>query len=151
MNKFLKFCIVFLTIAAGMAGAQNAPQTQLERTILRAGIHQIDTQLATTPEQRMTGLMYRKEMPLHEGMLFVFDAPAKQCFWMKNTLLPLSAAFIADDGTIVNIADMQANTTISHCSAQPVRFVLEMNRGWFAKKGLKAGSQLAGSPFMASK
>ena len=151
MNKFLKFCIVFLTIAAGMAGAQNAPQTQLERTILRAGIHQIDTQLATTPEQRMTGLMYHKEMPLHEGMLLVFDAPAKQCFWMKNTLLPLSAAFIADDGTIVNIADMQANTTISHCSAQPVRFVLEMNRGWFAKKGLKAGSQLAGSPFMASK
>ncbi len=151
MNKFLKFYIALLAIAAGMAGAQNAPQTQLERTILRAGIHQIDTQLATTPEQRMTGLMYRKEMPLHEGMLFVFETPAKQCFWMKNTLLPLSAAFVADDGTIVNIADMQANTTISHCSAQPVRFVLEMNRGWFAKKGLKAGSQLAGSPFMASK
>ena len=151
MNKFLKFYIALLASAAGMAGAQNAPQTQLERTILRAGIHQIDTQLATTAEQRMTGLMYRKEMPLHEGMLFVFEVAAKQCFWMKNTLLPLSAAFIADDGTIVNIEDMQANTTISHCSAQPVRFVLEMNRGWFAKKGLKAGYQLAGSPFTVSK
>ena len=151
MNKFLKFYIALLAIASGMAGAQNAPQTQLERTILRAGIHQIDTQLATTAEQRMTGLMYRKEMPLHEGMLFVFEVAAKQCFWMKNTLLPLSAAFIADDGTIVNIEDMQANTTTSHCSAQPVRFVLEMNRGWFAKKGLKAGYQLAGSPFTVSK
>ena len=151
MNNFFKFYIAFLAIAAGMAGAQNTPQTQLQRTILRAGIHQIDTQLATTTEQRMTGLMYRKEMPLHEGMLFVFEAPAEQCFWMKNTLLPLSAAFIADDGTIVNIADMQAQTTTSHCSAQPVRFVLEMNRGWFAKKGLKAGSQLAGSPFKVGK
>ena len=66
---------------------------------------------------------------------------------MKNTLLPLTAAFIADDGTIVNLEDMKPQTLESHCSRKPVRFVLEMNQGWFTKKGLKAGSKLAGSPF----
>jgi hypothetical protein len=80
-------------------------------------------------------------------MLFVFEQPAPQCFWMKNTILPLTAAFVADDGTIVNLADMKPQTEDSHCSAKPVRFVLEMNQGWFAKKNLKAGAKLAGPPF----
>jgi uncharacterized membrane protein (UPF0127 family) len=79
--------------------------------------------------------------------LFVFEQPAMQCFWMKNTLLPLTAAFVADDGTIVNLADMKPQTTDSHCSEKPVRFVLEMHQGWFAKKGLKAGSRLSGVAF----
>jgi uncharacterized membrane protein (UPF0127 family) len=95
--------------------------------------------------------MYRKDMPQHEGMLFVFQNPTKQCFWMKNTLLPLTAAFVADDGTIVNLEDMKPQTTESHCSTKPVRFVLEMNQGWFTKKGLKAGAKLAGQPFAATK
>jgi uncharacterized membrane protein (UPF0127 family) len=69
---------------------------------------------------------------------------------MKNTLLPLTAAFVADDGTIVNLEDMQPQTTQPHCSSKPVRFVLEMNQGWFAKKGLKAGGRLAGVPFKAA-
>jgi uncharacterized membrane protein (UPF0127 family) len=86
-------------------------------------------------------------MPQQEGMLFVFPAATKQCFWMKNTILPLTAAFVADDGTIVNLADMKPQTTDSHCSDKPVRYVLEMNQGWFAKKGLKAGSKLGGMPF----
>ena len=110
-------------------------------------MHQIDAQVAQTPAQRQIGLMHRREMPQHEGMLFVFEQPATQCFWMKNTLLPLTAAFIADDGTIVNLADMKPMTEDSHCSAKPVRFVLEMNQGWFGKKNLKAGSRLAGAPF----
>jgi uncharacterized membrane protein (UPF0127 family) len=83
-------------------------------------------------------------------MLFVFPAPSQQCFWMKNTLLPLTAAFVADDGTIVNLEDMQPQTTQSHCSSKPLRFVLEMNQGWFVKKGLKAGGKLAGVPFKAA-
>jgi uncharacterized membrane protein (UPF0127 family) len=91
--------------------------------------------------------MFRTDMPAHEGMLFVFDQLATQCFWMKNTLIPLTAAFVADDGTIVNLADMKPQTTDSHCSAKPVRFVLEMNQGWFAKRGLKAGSKLSGVVF----
>jgi uncharacterized membrane protein (UPF0127 family) len=100
-----------------------------------------------TPEQQATGLMHRREMPQHEGMLFVFPQATKQCFWMKNTLIPLTAAFVADDGTIVNLEDMKPQTTESHCSTRPVRFVLEMNLGWFAKKGLKAGSKISGIPF----
>jgi len=127
--------------------AQEAPQLTLQRTKLSAGMFQIDTQLAVTPEQQQKGLMFRKDMPQHEGMLFIFEQPSQQCFWMKNTLLPLTAAFVADDGTIVNLADMKPQTLESHCSAKPVRFVLEMNLGWFAKKGLKAGSRLAGEPF----
>jgi len=91
--------------------------------------------------------MFRTDMPQHDGMLFVFKAPSQQCFWMKNTLLPLTAAFVADDGTIVNLEDMRPQTTDSHCSAKPVRYVLEVNQGWFAKKGLKAGAQLRGTPF----
>lgn len=116
----------------------------LPRTKLSAGMHQIDAQVAATPEQRSIGLMFRKEMPQHEGMLFVFEQPSVQCFWMKNTLLPLTAAFVADDGTIVNLADMKPQTTDSHCSAKPVRYVLEMNQGWFAKKKIQAGFKLGG-------
>lgn len=119
----------------------------LPRVKLAAGMHQIDSQVAATPEQRSVGLMFRKEMPQHEGMLFVFEQPSRQCFWMKNTLLPLTAAFVEDDGTIVNLADMKPQTLDGHCSDKPVRFVLEMNHGWFAKKNIKAGFKLSGPPF----
>jgi uncharacterized protein len=142
--------LALLTYAAGYAtsaSAQDEPQMKLQRIKLSAGMHQIDTQLAQTPEQRQIGLMWRKEMPQHEGMLFIFEQPSQQCFWMKNTLLPLTAAFVADDGTIVNLEDMKPQTTEPHCSAKPVRYVLEMNKGWFAKKGIKAGSKLTGEPF----
>jgi uncharacterized protein len=129
------------------AAAAQAPQMNLPRVALTAGMHRIDAQVAAAPEERATGLMHRKEMPQHEGMLFVFESPSQQCFWMKNTLLPLSIAFIADDGRIVNIDEMQPQTLESHCSAEPVRYVLEMNKGWFSKKGIKAGAKLAGPPF----
>jgi uncharacterized protein len=81
----------------------------------------------------------------------VFDEPSPQCFWMKNTLLPLTAAFVADDGRIVNLADMKPQTTDSHCSTEPVRYVLEMNQGWFAKKNIKKGFKLSGTPFQAAR
>ncbi len=133
--------------AAALPACAQEPQTRLPRVTLSAGMHQIDAQLARTNEQRATGLMHRKEMPQHEGMLFVFEQPTVQCFWMKDTLLPLSAAFVSDDGTVVNIADMKPLALDSHCSAQPVRYVLEMNQGWFAKKGVKPGAKLTGGPF----
>lgn len=119
----------------------------LPRIKISAGMHLIDTQVAITAEQRATGLMFRRDMPQSDGMLFIFEQASVQCFWMKNTLLPLTAAFAADDGTIVNLADMKPQTTDSHCSALPVRYVLEMNRGWFDKKGIKAGFKLGGKPF----
>ncbi|MBP6674009.1 MAG: DUF192 domain-containing protein [Vitreoscilla sp.] len=110
-------------------------------------MHNIIAEVARTEEQRQIGLMFRQKMALHEGMLFVFEEPAKQCFWMRNTLIPLAAAFVDDSGTIINIEEMAPQTDISHCSAKPVRFVLEMNQGWFAKRGLKSGFKLTGQPF----
>jgi hypothetical protein len=146
--KQIAIGLLALVIALGnLAYAQGAPQMGLARIKLSAGMHLIDAQVASSPEQRATGLMYRRDMPQTEGMLFIFEQPSEQCFWMKNTLLPLSAAFVADDGTIVNLVDMKPQTTDSHCSAQAVRFVLEMNQGWFAKRGIKAGAKLGGKPF----
>ena len=147
MKSFAPALAALLAAVSFNTSAQEQrPQLDLPHVHLSAGMHQIDAQVAEGYEQRMTGLMFRKEMPQHEGMLFVFDQPSVQCFWMKNTLLPLTAAFIADDGTIVNLADMKPQTEDSHCSAKPVRYVLEMNQGWFAKKGIKAGAKLSGAP-----
>jgi uncharacterized protein len=144
MKKSFALAAALLACAAF---AQGEPQMNLPRVKLSAGMHVIDAQVASTPDERATGLMHRKEMPQHEGMLFVFESPSQQCFWMKNTLLPLSVAFVADDGTIVNVDEMKPQTLDSHCSARPVRYVLEMNTGWFSKKGLKAGQKLSGPPF----
>ncbi len=140
-----------LVTTLGTASANESPQMNLQRITLTAGIHQIDAQVAETQDQHATGLMHRDEMPVNEGMLFVFEKPTKQCFWMRNTRIPLTAAFVADDGTIVNMENMKPQTLDSHCSAKPVRYVLEMNQGWFAKKGVKPGSKLGGKPFNAAR
>lgn len=150
-NRLRSLLAVVALIFPVWGGAQEAPQMNLQRVKLSTGMHLIDAQVALTPEQRQIGLMHRKEMPQHEGMVFVFEQASQQCFWMKNTLLPLTAAFVADDGTIVNLADMKPETTESHCSTQPVRYVLEMNKGWFEKKGIKAGSKLSGPIFGAKR
>lgn len=147
MKSFLTRLLPLFMVVAGSALAQDSPQLNLPRVKLGAGIHQIDAQVAQTQEQQSIGLMFRREMPPHEGMVFVFSQPSQLCFWMKNTLLPLTAAFVADDGTIVNLADMKPQTTDSHCATKPVRFVLEMNQGWFAKRSIKAGAKLTGPLF----
>ncbi len=150
MNYLTRFVLSCVLLCCGASFAQGTPQMNLPRIQLTAGMYLLDTQVAATPEQRAIGLMFRQKMPQAEGMLFVFEQPAEQCFWMKNTLLPLTAAFVADDGTIVNLADMAPQTTESHCSGKPVRFVLEMNQGWFAQKGIKAGFKLSGAPFKSN-
>jgi uncharacterized membrane protein (UPF0127 family) len=144
MNRLRPLLAALLLTCVGSAMSQEQPQSGLPRVKLTAGMHLIDAQVAQTPEQRQIGLMHRENMPTQEGMLFVFEQPATQCFWMKNTLLPLTAAFVAEDGRIVNLVDMKPQTTDSHCSTEPVRFVLEMNQGWFAKRGMAAGSRLGG-------
>lgn len=151
MKQKARRILWLICFVAGLANGQEQPQLNLPRVVLLAGMYRIDAQLALTPDQRQIGLMHRREMPPHEGMLFVFEQPSQQCFWMKNTLVPLTAAFVADDGTIVNLEDMKPQTTDSHCSAKPVRFVLEMNQGWFSKRAIKAGYKLGGKPFEASK
>jgi len=140
--KPLLFILVWLIAGPALAQAQRLPTITL-----RAGMHQIQAQLAIEPEQRAIGLMHRRDMPQQEGMLFVFESRETQCFWMKNTPLPLTIAFLADDGRIVSLADMQPHDETSHCSKEPVRFALEMNQGWFAKRGLKPGMKLQGKPF----
>jgi len=137
----------FSFLLCATAAAQDGPQPRLQTIDLTAGMHVIKTELALTMQQQMTGMMWRTEMGMNEGMLFVYDQPDRRCFWMRNTLVPLSIAFIADDGSIVNIADMKPRSEQSHCSAQPVRYALEMNQGWFAKRGLKPGFKLRGAPF----
>jgi uncharacterized membrane protein (UPF0127 family) len=142
-RRILALAALFLGAAAQGA---DGPQ-KLAAIRLQAGIHNISAELALTPEQREIGLMNRSAMGANEGMLFVFERAGQQCFWMKNTLLPLSIAFVADDGSIVNIDSMKPQTLDPHCSETPVRYVLEMNEGWFARRGIKAGSKLRGQPF----
>ena len=139
------FLCLWTLFWAMSARAQDTPQ-KLPTVTLSAGMHLIQAELAQTSELRSIGLMHRPKMGANEGMLFVFESASEQCFWMKNTLLPLSIAFLADDGQVVNIEDMAPHTLNGHCSRRPVRYALEMNQGWFAKRGIKAGSRLQGGP-----
>ena len=145
-RAFLGALALLLAGATGWAAAQDAPQ-KLRSIRLNAGMHLINAELAQNGAERQIGLMNRPVMATNDGMLFVFEAPEVHCFWMKNTLLPLSIAFLADDGSIVNIADMQPHSEVSHCPKKAVRYALEMNQGWFAKRGLGAGSKVGGGPF----
>lgn len=136
-----------LTFGWSSSAWSQQPQLNLPRIQLQAGMHLITAQLANTPQQRSIGLMWRQEMAPNEGMIFVFETAQRQCFWMQNTFIPLTAAFLDEDGAIVNLADMQPLSTESHCSDKPVRFVLEMHRGWFAQRGITAGQKLISDLF----
>ncbi|MDD2883673.1 MAG: DUF192 domain-containing protein [Dechloromonas sp.] len=111
---------------------------------LSAGFHRIEAEVAADDAQRQRGLMNRRSMAAQQGMLFVFPQRNTHCMWMRNTPLPLSVAFIDDAGTILNIEEMQPQTEDNHCARAPARYALEMNRGWFAQRGIKPGSQLRG-------
>ncbi|HVP08201.1 MAG TPA: DUF192 domain-containing protein [Burkholderiales bacterium] len=128
-------------LTAACAWAQQPPLPAIDLTV---GMYRIHAEVANDMNSRMQGLMFRKSMPQSAGMLFVFEDSAAQCMWMKNTLIPLSVAFVDAAGTIVNIADMQPQTEDSHCAERPVRYALEMNKGWFAQRGIKPGAKLGG-------
>ena len=135
--------LLALTLAAAAASAP--AQTAALRTIeLGAGMHLIHAELADSFATRMQGLMHRTSLPPNGGMLFVFDEEAMHCMWMKNTLIPLSVAFLDAGGAIINIADMRPQTEQSHCASRPARYALEMTQGWFAQRGLRAGTRLRG-------
>ena len=121
-----------------------AQQSALPTTKLTAGIHVIQAEVASTMATRSQGLMRRKSMAQGSGMLFLFDESAGHCMWMKNTLIPLSVAFIDESGEIVNIADMQPLDETTHCASRPVRYALEMNQGWFKKRGISPGTLIRG-------
>jgi uncharacterized membrane protein (UPF0127 family) len=140
----LELKTTFARVAALCAFVATAAFAQLPTMQLGAGIHVIHAEVANTFESRAQGLMFRKYLGPNEGMLFVFPQAEPHCMWMKNTLIPLSVAFIDAQGKIVSIAEMQPQTETSHCAAAPAKFALEMSGGWFAAKGLKAGTALQG-------
>jgi len=142
-RRRLALFVAALTVSAS-AAAQTAAQAPLPTIELSAGLYRIEAEVANAEQSREIGLMFRRTMAANHGMLFVFTRDTLECMWMKNTLLPLSVAFIDAAGVIRNIEDMAPQTEDTHCSAGPVRFALEMNRGWFAAKGIKAGARLQG-------
>ena len=131
--------VVLLLGATVVASAQSLPLMELT-----AGFHRIEAEVAANTPDRMQGLMQRKAMPEHRGMLFVFAQEAQHCMWMKNTYLPLAVAFIDASGRILNIEEMKPQTENNHCAARPARYALEMNAGWFKQRGLKAGDTVGG-------
>lgn len=126
-------------VAPSAAAAQGMPLIELT-----AGIHRIEAEVAATQQNRMQGLMHRKSMATQRGMLFVFDAEARHCMWMRNTYLPLAVAFLDAQGRILNVEEMQPQTENNHCAAAPARFALEMNAGWFRARGLGPGMPVGG-------
>lgn len=144
-SRLLLLFGAFLTLA-GLATAclalPGVPLRDLPAATVSIGEQPVRLLLAATPEQHQTGLMFRESMAEDEGMLFVYDVPKVRCMWMKNTLIPLTAAFLDQDGRILNFADMDPLTTRSHCSEGPVLHVLEMNRGWFARHGVREGDRI---------
>ncbi|HXR58153.1 MAG TPA: DUF192 domain-containing protein [Burkholderiales bacterium] len=131
--------LLALALLAAAARAQQLPVVELS-----TGMHLIHAEVADNAGSRMQGLMYRESLPTNAGMVFVFEENALHCMWMKNTLVPLSVAFIDEAGAILNIADMQPRSEQSHCAAKPARYALEMNKGWFAQRGIKPGAKLRG-------
>ncbi|MEO6565510.1 MAG: DUF192 domain-containing protein [Casimicrobiaceae bacterium] len=111
---------------------------------LSIGKHKLTAEVVVTPEQRAVGLMNRFSLKPDHGMLFVFERPEPQGFWMKNTFIPLSIAFIAADGRIVNIEDMRPQTEETHWSKGPAMYALEMRKGWFTERGIGPGATVAG-------
>lgn len=133
------FLAALLAALAAGASAQSLPVMELS-----AGFHRIEAEVAANNPDRMQGLMQRKAMPQQHGMLFVFPQEAQHCMWMKNTLLPLSVAFLDASGHILNIEEMKPQTEDNHCAARPARYALEMNTGWFTQRGLKSGDTVGG-------
>lgn len=111
---------------------------------LSAGMHRIEAEVVNTDSGRMVGLMRRESMAPQHGMLFVFDGDARHCMWMKNTLIPLSVAFLDASGKVINVEEMEPQTENNHCAAKPARYALEMNAGWFRKRGIAPGQAISG-------
>ena len=135
--RSLALGVIFLALPA--AAQQSLPVVQLS-----AGMHLIRAEVAADFGSRAQGLMNRKSLAQNAGMLFVFDAAAEHCMWMKNTYIPLSVAFLDAGGTIINIAEMQPHSEQTHCAARPALYALEMTKGWFAERGIKPGAKLGG-------
>ena len=144
MNSQTLVAALLASCTLGAFATAAVAESALPAAELGFGMYRIEAEVAHTFETRQTGLMNRTAMPLHRGMVFVFPEARAHCMWMKSTPLPLSVAFVDDHGKVINIEDMQPHTTDNHCAAGQARFALEMNLGWFAARGIKAGDTLRG-------
>jgi len=137
---------IVAAFAAALLATAQAQQSSLPEIRLSAGMHLIRAEVADTFSSRMQGLMHRSSLPPNGGMLFIYEQADIHCMWMKNTLIPLSVAFLDERGTIINIADMQPHSEQSHCAARPASYALEMSQGWFEERGIRSGARLRGLP-----
>ncbi|MBL8393556.1 MAG: DUF192 domain-containing protein [Candidatus Accumulibacter sp.] len=135
---------VYVLLAIWLVLATSPAAAQMPRIELTVGMYRIETEVAVSDAQRMQGLMHRRSLPANQGMLFVFPQAARHCMWMRNTHVPLSVAFLDDEGRILNVEDMQPESENNHCAVGAARFALEMNLGWFVTKGIKPGVRLGG-------
>jgi len=139
-------CRTIARLTAALALLFAASFSDAELTLIKLTIagHGVAAEVASTEPQREQGLMFRRMLPEDRGMLFVFPQLERHGMWMVNTYLPLSVAFVDADGTIINIEDMRPHTREVHSADRPARYALEMNRGWFKKRGIKAGAKVEG-------
>jgi uncharacterized membrane protein (UPF0127 family) len=147
MDTMKRILLTTLLASTFVAAATAGPLVvELPATTLTIGKQKVIAEVAATAEQRTTGLMYRFSLKPDHGMIFVFDSAEPQGFWMKNTYIPLSIAFIGSDGRILNIADMAPQDERTHWSNGPAQYALEMRKGWFASHGVAPGDPVTGLP-----
>ena len=139
--RFLRYS---LAVAALALAVPTATRAQLPEIALTVNGHKLTAEVAHTDPARAQGLMHRRMLPENRGMLFVFPTAAQHAMWMMNTYIPLSVAFIDERGAIINIEDMKPHTQDAHPAAKPAKYALEMNQGWFSKRGIKPGATLDG-------
>jgi uncharacterized membrane protein (UPF0127 family) len=142
-RRALSRVLATLALAAAFAAGADAG---FKTAQIKVGAHLLKVEIAASDPQRERGLMFREKMARDDGMLFVFDEPAYHSMWMKNTLIPLSVAFLDSQGTILNILDMEPQTLDAHMAAGPAVYAIETNKGWFAAKKIKAGDKVTGLP-----
>jgi hypothetical protein len=140
MLRPASYALIGAVLALSAAGAL-AQQPEITLTV---NDQRLMVEVAHTEASRMQGLMHRRMLPESRGMLFVFREPALHGMWMMNTYVPLSVAFLDERGVIINIADMEPHTRTTHSAARPAKYALEVNRGWFAKRGVKSGMRVEG-------
>jgi len=138
--RFIRHSLATVMLALSAA----APAQRLPEIALTVNGHKLTAEVAHTDPERAQGLMHRRMLPENRGMLFVFTTTAHHAMWMMNTYIPLSVAFIDERGAIINIEDMKPHTQDTHPAAKPAKYALEMNQGWFGKRGIKPGATVDG-------
>jgi uncharacterized protein len=139
-----KIILIGAFLIASFAQAEVEAPNLPKITLGVGGVHKVIAEVASIPSDRAQGLMHRKKLNDNEGMLFVYPQPHVTGMWMKNTLIPLSVAFIDEKGVIINVEEMKPETLDAHMAKAPAKYSLEMNSGWFKKRKLGPGAKIKG-------